>query len=70
MTATEVPTGADELTPAEAAARAGRGEHSIRRWVKAGQLPARRVLGRLRIRREDLDRMLAGEPVAPAPAGD
>lgn len=53
-----------DLTPAEAAARAGRSEHTILRWVRDSRLPAKRdpITRHIRIRVADLDRLLASEP--------
>lgn len=50
------------LTPEQAAAIAQVSVFTIRRWIKEGELPARKV-GRLwRIRRSDVERRLAPEP--------
>jgi excisionase family DNA binding protein len=64
-----------DLTTAEAAAISGYAPEVIRRWIRAGKLPARRVPGRAhgeyRISRADLDAVIAGQPVGlPLPAGD
>lgn len=49
--ASSVPT----ATPAEAAARLGVSESTIRRWARSGALEAVRVGGRLRIEPDALD---------------
>ena len=56
------------LTLTEAAARLGVSEKTAGRYVAAGKLPARRnpASGRLLFRREDIDALAAGAPVAPA----
>jgi excisionase family DNA binding protein len=51
------------LTLAEAAALCGRSEKTVARWVAAGKLPARRVLGRVRIARADLEALLVPQRV-------
>src|SRR5262245_56976710 len=58
-----------DLSPAEAGARASRSEQTIKRWIHAGRLPARRhpVSRRLLIDPADLDRVVAAEPVAAEP---
>ncbi|MGC9221479.1 MAG: helix-turn-helix domain-containing protein [Solirubrobacteraceae bacterium] len=48
----------------EAAQAVGVCEETIRRKVKAGELPDRRIGGRIRIDRSDLLELLAGEPAA------
>jgi len=52
------------LTVAEVARLVGRSDYTVRRWIAEGQLAATRVLGtgpvgRLLVRRDDLDRLLA-----------
>jgi excisionase family DNA binding protein len=47
------------LTVSEAAVLAGRGEETIRRWVRSGRLPCRRDGPRLLIAREDVQALLA-----------
>ena len=55
-----------DLKPSEAAALAGRGERTIMRWIAAGTLPAKKVLGRLVIKRADLEKLMKAEtrPIA------
>lgn len=57
------------LTYAECAAHSGCSEKTIARLVQDGRLAARRVLGRVRIRRSDLLKLLEGEPVSPKAGG-
>lgn len=59
-TAAEAPDTAKGLSPAEAAARLGVAECTIRRWIKSGRLPAKRLLpvNRLMIGADDLDRVI------------
>jgi excisionase family DNA binding protein len=52
----------------EAAEAVGVCEETIRRKVKAGELPNRRIGGRIRIYRSDLLALLACEPTAHAQA--
>jgi excisionase family DNA binding protein len=59
------------LTVAEVAEILRLNQQTIRNWIDAGSLPAVRIGRRVRIRRSDLDRMLAEGyqgPAAPAPA--
>lgn len=56
------------LTIPQAAARSGRGAETIRRWVRAGRLPAHRASGRLLVHAEDLDALTA-RPAHDLPAG-
>lgn len=58
-------SGNELLTVREAAATAGVCEETIRRKVKAGELPDRRVGGRIRIARSDLDALLAAPERTP-----
>lgn len=67
MTATE--TTKAELTIAEAAVALDRTTRTVERLIAAGKLEARRVLGRVLISRAAVDKLLAGEPVAPRAAG-
>lgn len=45
----------------DAAARAGRAEETIRRWIWSGRLPAQKVGNIYRIRQHHLDAAVAGE---------
>jgi excisionase family DNA binding protein len=47
------------LTVAEAAARTGRGEETIRRWIRAGRLAASRDGRLLRVHADELDALVA-----------
>jgi len=47
------------LTVPEAAALAGCGEETVRRWVRSGRLPSRRDGPRLLVAREDVQALLA-----------
>ena len=49
------------LTVPEAAARTGRNPETIRRWIRAGKLAARKVGTQHVIEEEDLDAMTAVE---------
>ena len=54
------------LTLSEAAALAGTGERTISRAIKAGRLPAVRLpAGWLRVKREDVERLMTPVPVQP-----
>jgi excisionase family DNA binding protein len=55
------------LTISQAAVLAGVGEETVRRWVRAGRLPARRDGPRLLVAPEDVQR-LAPTGVLPLPA--
>jgi len=55
------------LTVPEAALRAGRNPETIRRWIRAGKLPAAKVGTQHVIDESDLDRVL-GEDELPIPA--
>jgi hypothetical protein len=61
---------AERLSITQAAARAGRCEMSIRRWIEAGRLAEYRDRGRLYVLQSDLDRLLASLAVAPPAALD
>ncbi len=56
------------LTIAEAAARSGRGQETVRRWVRQGRLAAHRAGGRLLVHPDELDALLA-RPALDPPAG-
>lgn len=47
----------------EAAARSDYGLSTLRRYIKAGAIPAVKVKGRIYVRPEDLDAFAAPEPV-------
>lgn len=55
------------ITVPEAARRTGRDAETIRRWIRAGRLPARKVGTQHVIEEEDLDELLDGEQL-PVPA--
>lgn len=44
--------------------RSGYGESTIRRHIRSGHLPAFKIKGRVHIRPEDLDSLMAPEPMA------
>lgn len=50
------------LSPTTAAEIADVAPATVRRWVREGRLPGYGVGGRHRVRRSDLDRLLAGSP--------
>jgi excisionase family DNA binding protein len=52
------------LSTKRAASVAGVFPGTVRRWIKSRQLPAVRISGIYRIKREHLDAFLAGGPVA------
>jgi len=52
----------DDLTTTEAAALLNRSEVTLRRWIVAGTLAARRVGNRILVKRADVENLLAGEP--------
>ena len=54
------------LTVAQAAALAGVGEETVRRWVRAGRLPAHRDGPRLLVAAEDVSRLATPAVAAPA----
>jgi len=58
------------LTVAEVAGILRLNQQTIRNWIDAGSLPAVRVGRRVRIRRSDLDRVLAEGGTAGTPAAD
>jgi excisionase family DNA binding protein len=60
------PSADDYLTPDEAAAIAKVDPSTIREWIRAGRLAARRAGSRVRVRRGDLDAFLARPPEPPA----
>jgi excisionase family DNA binding protein len=55
------------LTVPEAARRIGKNPETVRRWIREGKLPARRVGTQHVIEEEDLEAMLDGEQL-PMPA--
>lgn len=57
-----------QLTVPEAARRSGRKAETIRRWIRAGKLPARKIGTQHLIEEEDLD-LLLSDGVLPAPKG-
>lgn len=57
--------GGDYLTPGEAAKVASVHVDTVRLWLKSGKLPKHHAGGRMRIRREDLDRFLSSGPSGP-----
>jgi excisionase family DNA binding protein len=59
-----------ELSLTAAASALGRCEMTVRRWVESGRLPARRVAGRIRIKLEDVQRVLRGEPISAKAEGE
>jgi excisionase family DNA binding protein len=56
------------LTIAEAAARTGRGQETVRRWVRQGRLAAHRSGGRLHVHPDELDALVA-RPALDLPPG-
>jgi excisionase family DNA binding protein len=56
------------ITVPEAAKRAGKDPETIRRWIRSGQLPARKVGTQHVIEEDDLEALLDDEqlPVPPA----
>jgi excisionase family DNA binding protein len=56
------------LTVPDAAKRAGRDPETIRRWIRSGRLPARKVGTQHVIEDADLDALLAEGAVLPLPA--
>lgn len=53
-----------KITPKEAAKRLGVTSACVRMAIRRGELQAVRVLGRLRLDAEEIDRIAAGVPVA------
>lgn len=53
--------GPEAMTTAQAAVYCGRTQKTVRTWIEQGGLPAARRGRLLTIRREDLERYLAGE---------
>jgi len=47
------------ISVSEASRRTGKGEETIRRWVRSGRLPARHDGPRLLVAREDVDALAA-----------
>ena len=56
------------LTVAQAASRSGRGEETIRRWIRGGRLMARRDGARLLVHADELDALVA-RPAHALPVG-
>lgn len=56
-----------ELTVREAARRVNRAEETIRRWIWAGKLPARKLGQSYQVRESDLDAVAASVPVPREP---
>jgi len=56
----QVIDGVEMMEVREAAAYAGRTPETVRRWVWAGRLPARRQGNRLLVRRADVARLRSG----------
>jgi excisionase family DNA binding protein len=55
------------LTVPEAARRVGRNPETVRRWIRAGRLPARKVGTQHVIEEADLDAMFDDDIPAPVP---
>jgi excisionase family DNA binding protein len=55
------------LTIRDAAALAGVGEETLRRWIRAGRLPARRDGPRLLVAQEDVTRLATSDASLPLP---
>ena len=55
------------ITLPEAASRVGRNPETIRRWIRAGRLPSRKIGTQHLIEEADLNDVLAGETL-PLPA--
>ncbi|MGH3479898.1 MAG: helix-turn-helix domain-containing protein [Pseudonocardiaceae bacterium] len=56
-----------ELTVREAARRVNRAEETIRRWIWAGKLPARKLGQSYQVRESDLDAIAASVPAPREP---
>lgn len=56
------------LTVPEAARRVGRNPETVRRWIREGRLPARKVGTQHVIEESDLRAMLLDEAALPVPA--
>ncbi|MGH3873389.1 MAG: helix-turn-helix domain-containing protein [Pseudonocardiaceae bacterium] len=56
-----------ELTVREAARRVSRAEETIRRWIWAGKLPARKLGQSYQVRESDLDAIAASVPLPREP---
>ena len=56
------------ITVPEAAKRAAKDPETIRRWIRAGRLPARKIGTQHVIEEADLDRLLEADEVLPLPA--
>jgi excisionase family DNA binding protein len=55
------------ITVPEAAKRAAKDPETIRRWIRSGRLPARKIGTQHVIEEEDLDRLLEADEVLPLP---
>ncbi len=55
------------LTIAQAAARTGRGQETVRRWVRQGRLAAHRADGRLYVHPDELEALVARPALDPPP---
>lgn len=56
------PDDSEYLTAAQVAKLTKFDEDTVRRWMRTGKLPSRRVGSRKRVRRSDLERFLAKDP--------
>jgi excisionase family DNA binding protein len=54
------------LSPAEIAERVGVSIDAVRRAIRAGDLPAAKIFGRVRVHQRDLDRYIDEHVIAPA----
>jgi excisionase family DNA binding protein len=50
------------LTVPEAAKRVGRDPETVRRWIRSGKLPAKKVGTQHIVEERDLDRLIGDEP--------